>query len=156
SCSALRRGKGRRDRADEVARARGVTRGRPRQRRVTRPDRHPRVARGHARAARDRRLAHALRTTWAAARNRRRVRPSTLAAPDFRSRPGAPGDRRSAPGRAAPAPVLRRAPFGEALVALGARRPDVVVLSADLGKYTDVAPFAAAFPERFFQVGMAE
>src|SRR5262249_34419357 len=27
---------------------------------------------------------------------------------------------------------------------------------ADLGKYTDVAPFAAAFPERFFQVGMAE
>lgn len=54
------------------------------------------------------------------------------------------------------APVLRQAPFGEALVALGARRPDVVVLSADLGKYTDVAGFAEAYPERFFQVGMAE
>jgi transketolase len=54
------------------------------------------------------------------------------------------------------ASVVRQAPFGEALVALGAQRPDVVVLSADLAKYTDVAPFAEAFPERFFQVGMAE
>lgn len=52
--------------------------------------------------------------------------------------------------------VVRQAPFGEALVDLGARRPDVVVLSADLGKYTDVAPFADAYPERFIQVGMAE
>jgi transketolase len=52
--------------------------------------------------------------------------------------------------------VTRQAPFGDALVALGARRPDVVVLSADLGKYTDVDGFAAAYPERFFQVGMAE
>jgi len=58
--------------------------------------------------------------------------------------------------KAAAAPVLRQAPFGDGLVALGARRPDVVVLSADLGKYTDVAPFAAAYPERFFQIGMAE
>ena len=38
----------------------------------------------------------------------------------------------------------------------GHERPEVVVLSADLSKYTDVAPFAQAFPERFFQVGMAE
>jgi transketolase len=51
---------------------------------------------------------------------------------------------------------MRQAPFGEALVELGGRRDDVVVLSADLGKYTDVDGFAAAFPERFFQVGMAE
>jgi transketolase len=58
--------------------------------------------------------------------------------------------------KAAEQPVLRQAPFGDALVALGARRPDVVVLSADLGKYTDVATFAAAYPERFFQIGMAE
>jgi transketolase len=56
----------------------------------------------------------------------------------------------------ASASVLRQAPFADAMVALGERRPDVVVLSADLGKYTDVAPFAAAYPERFFQVGMAE
>jgi transketolase len=48
------------------------------------------------------------------------------------------------------------APFAKALVQLGRERPDLVVLSADLSKYTDVAPFAEAFPERFFQVGMAE
>jgi transketolase len=48
------------------------------------------------------------------------------------------------------------APFATALVALGRRREDVVVLSADLSKYTDVLPFAEAFPERFVQVGMAE
>ena len=52
--------------------------------------------------------------------------------------------------------ATRQAPFAEALVALGARRPEVVVLSADLGKYTDVMPFAETYPERFFQVGMAE
>ncbi len=48
------------------------------------------------------------------------------------------------------------APFGSALVAAGRQRRDVVVLSADLSKYTDVAPFASAHPDRFFQVGMAE
>lgn len=51
---------------------------------------------------------------------------------------------------------VRNAPFGEALLALGRRRSDVVVLSADLSNYTDVAPFRDAFPERFIQVGMAE
>lgn len=48
------------------------------------------------------------------------------------------------------------APFGTALLELGRRRDDVVVLSADLSKYTDVLPFAEAFPDRFVQVGMAE
>ena len=48
------------------------------------------------------------------------------------------------------------APFGKALVALGAERPDIVGLSADLAKYTDILPFQEAFPERFFNVGMAE
>ena len=48
------------------------------------------------------------------------------------------------------------APFATALVELGRRRKDVVVLSADLSKYTDVLPFAREFPDRFFQVGMAE
>jgi transketolase len=48
------------------------------------------------------------------------------------------------------------APFATALVELGRRRDDVVVLSADLSKYTDVLPFAEAFPDRFFQLGMAE
>jgi transketolase len=48
------------------------------------------------------------------------------------------------------------APFATALVDLGRRREDVVVLSADLSKYTDILPFAERFPERFFQLGMAE
>ena len=48
------------------------------------------------------------------------------------------------------------APFGRALTRLGEVRPDVVGLTADLGKYTDILPFRDAFPERFFNVGMAE
>jgi transketolase len=48
------------------------------------------------------------------------------------------------------------APFGVALAALGRERPDVVGLTADLAKYTDILPFAEAFPHRFFNVGMAE
>lgn len=48
------------------------------------------------------------------------------------------------------------APFGHALVELAQGRPDIVGLTADLGKYTDILPFRDAFPERFFNVGMAE
>lgn len=48
------------------------------------------------------------------------------------------------------------APFGQALVALGRERPEIVGLTADLGKYTDILPFRDAFPNRFFNVGMAE
>lgn len=48
------------------------------------------------------------------------------------------------------------APFGHALVALAKRRPNTVALSADLSKYTDLAPFISNFPDRFFNVGMAE
>ncbi len=51
---------------------------------------------------------------------------------------------------------VRAAPFGKALVALAAERPQVVGLSADLAKYTDLHLFAQAHPERFFQMGMAE
>ena len=50
----------------------------------------------------------------------------------------------------------RPAPFGNALVELAQRRPEVVGMSADLAKYTDMHIFAQAFPERFFQMGMAE
>ena len=38
----------------------------------------------------------------------------------------------------------------------GRARPDIVGLTADLGKYTDILPFRDAFPDRFFNVGMAE
>jgi transketolase len=48
------------------------------------------------------------------------------------------------------------APFGKALAALGCERGDIVGLTADLGKYTDILPFRDAFPDRFFNVGMAE
>ena len=50
----------------------------------------------------------------------------------------------------------RPAPFGNALVALAQSRPEIVGMSADLAKYTDMHIFAQAFPERFFQMGMAE
>ena len=51
---------------------------------------------------------------------------------------------------------VRAAPFGKALVELAATRPDIVGLTADLSKYTDLHLFAQAYPERFFQMGMAE
>lgn len=46
--------------------------------------------------------------------------------------------------------------FGEALVELGETNKDVVVLTADLADSTRVKAFAEAFPDRFFQVGVAE
>jgi transketolase len=48
------------------------------------------------------------------------------------------------------------APFGHALAALAEQRPEIVGLSADLAKYTDMHVFREAHPERFFQMGMAE
>jgi transketolase len=48
------------------------------------------------------------------------------------------------------------APFGKALVDLAKDRPEIVGLTADLSKYTDLHLFAQAYPERFFQMGMAE
>ncbi len=49
-----------------------------------------------------------------------------------------------------------QAPFGHALAALGRQRDDVVGLSADLAKYTDMHVFRDAHPDRFYQMGMAE
>ena len=48
------------------------------------------------------------------------------------------------------------APFGHALVELARSRQDVVGMTADLGKYTDLHIFAKEFPDRFYQMGMAE
>ncbi|ALG74495.1 transketolase [Azospirillum thiophilum] len=50
----------------------------------------------------------------------------------------------------------RPAPFGHALVELARQRPEIVGMTADLGKYTDLHIFAQAHPERFYQMGMAE
>ena len=51
---------------------------------------------------------------------------------------------------------VKAAPFGKALVELAQERPEIVGLTADLAKYTDLHLFAQAYPERFFQMGMAE
>ncbi|MGE0800611.1 MAG: transketolase family protein [Lautropia sp.] len=48
------------------------------------------------------------------------------------------------------------APFGKALVEAARTRPRIVGLTADLAKYTDLHLFAQAWPDRFFQMGMAE
>lgn len=50
----------------------------------------------------------------------------------------------------------KAAPFGTALVELAKTRPDLVGLTADLAKYTDLHVFAQAHPDRFYQMGMAE
>ena len=50
----------------------------------------------------------------------------------------------------------RAAPFGDALIREAEANPRIVGLTADLGKYTDIHLFANRFPERFFQIGMAE
>jgi transketolase len=50
----------------------------------------------------------------------------------------------------------RSAPFGHALAELARSRADIVGLSADLSKYTDLHIFAKEHPERFYQMGMAE
>ncbi len=52
--------------------------------------------------------------------------------------------------------ATRPAPFGQALVELARNKPDVIGMTADLGKSTDLHLFAKAFPERYYQMGMAE
>lgn len=49
-----------------------------------------------------------------------------------------------------------RAGYGEGLLAMGENNPNVVALSADLTESTYAHLFAEKFPERFFQVGVAE
>jgi 1-deoxy-D-xylulose-5-phosphate synthase len=46
--------------------------------------------------------------------------------------------------------------FAEEMVVLGARRPDVVAITAAMLAPTGLAPFAAAYPERCIDVGIAE
>ncbi len=53
-----------------------------------------------------------------------------------------------------PTPI--RDAFGKALVELGAANPDVVALTADLADAIKVQWFADKYPDRFFQMGIAE
>ena len=46
--------------------------------------------------------------------------------------------------------------YGKALVELGEKNPDVIVLDADLAAATKTGGFKKAFPDRFFDTGIAE
>jgi transketolase len=52
--------------------------------------------------------------------------------------------------------VATRDVYGKVLAQLGAENKDIVVLDADLSKSTKTCDFAKAFPERFFDMGVAE
>lgn len=49
-----------------------------------------------------------------------------------------------------------REAYGETLKELGAKIPEIVVLDVDLSASTKTAVFAKAFPDRFFDTGIAE
>lgn len=49
-----------------------------------------------------------------------------------------------------------REAYGQTLVELGKENPNIVVLDADLSRSTQTRLFAQAFPERFFDCGIAE
>ena len=46
--------------------------------------------------------------------------------------------------------------FGETITELAARDPRIVVLDGDLGSSTQARIFEEAYPERFYQMGIAE
>lgn len=52
--------------------------------------------------------------------------------------------------------VATRAGYGEGLMELGETNPNVVVLSADLTESVKANKFAEKYPERFFEMGVAE
>lgn len=52
--------------------------------------------------------------------------------------------------------VATRASFGKALVELGEKRNDFIVMDADLAAATQTGMFKKAFPERFYDCGIAE
>ncbi|MBR6120280.1 MAG: transketolase family protein [Oscillospiraceae bacterium] len=52
--------------------------------------------------------------------------------------------------------IATRGAYGKALVELAEKYPKLMVLDADLSKATMTKDFAAAYPERFFDCGIAE
>ncbi|MGD0154101.1 MAG: transketolase family protein [Thermacetogeniaceae bacterium] len=52
--------------------------------------------------------------------------------------------------------IANRDAYGQILVELGQSVPELVVLDADLSKSTKTSEFAKAYPERFFDMGIAE
>lgn len=53
-------------------------------------------------------------------------------------------------------PIATREAYGDALKALGAARPDVVVLDAEVSNSTYAEKFKEAYPDRFFETYIAE
>jgi 1-deoxy-D-xylulose-5-phosphate synthase len=60
------------------------------------------------------------------------------------------------PGPSVPAPGTWSRVFGDELLAIGRRRSDVVAITAAMLHPTGLAQFAAAYPERVYDVGIAE
>ncbi|MGD9678683.1 MAG: transketolase family protein [Vulcanibacillus sp.] len=52
--------------------------------------------------------------------------------------------------------IATRDAYGKALVEVGGKNPNIVVLDADLSKSTKTVDFAKAYPDRFFDMGIAE
>ncbi len=52
--------------------------------------------------------------------------------------------------------MATRQAYGKTLVEIGKENPNLVVMDADLSKSTMTAEFAKAYPERFFNMGIAE
>ncbi len=52
--------------------------------------------------------------------------------------------------------IATRDAYGEVLAELGSENPDIVVLDADLSTSTKTAVFGKKFPDRFFDMGIAE
>ena len=52
--------------------------------------------------------------------------------------------------------IATRQSYGEALAELGEKNTNVVVLDADLSGATKTSIFAKKFPDRFFDIGIAE
>ncbi|MEG1584863.1 MAG: transketolase family protein, partial [Anaerovorax sp.] len=52
--------------------------------------------------------------------------------------------------------MATRQAYGQVLVELGEKYDNLVVMDADLSKSTMTANFGAAYPERFFNMGIAE
>ena len=55
-----------------------------------------------------------------------------------------------------PEMIATRAAYGASLLELGELHKDIIVLDADLSKSTTTAKFAGKFPDRFFNIGIAE
>ncbi|MBR4020560.1 MAG: transketolase family protein, partial [Firmicutes bacterium] len=52
--------------------------------------------------------------------------------------------------------MATREAYGKALVEIGAENPNLIVMDADLSKSTKTGDFQKVYPERFFNMGIAE